>query len=95
MTLPKIKIQSSLRRKGFEEDVSRRHIVYEYQTLNGNESGISTYISHGSKSKDVSKKLCAQMAKQCKLTTKDFGRLINCDMNQDEYENKIKKHLNK
>ena len=93
MSLSKRKIQSSLRKKGFEEDKSRSHIVYEYQTLDGNESGISTHMSHGSKPKNLSKELCAKMAKQCKLTKNNFARFIDCDMNQNEYEENVKEYF--
>ena len=93
MSLSKKKIQSSLKKKGFEEDKSRSHIVYEYQTLDGNESGISTHMSHGSKSKNLSKQLCAKMAKQCKLTKNNFARFVDCSMDQNEYEENVKKHF--
>jgi hypothetical protein len=38
---------------------------------------------------EVGEHILSQMAKQCKLTNKDFGRLIDCPLDRDAYEQKL------
>lgn len=93
MSLERRKVSSALKRKGFEEDKSGHHIVYEYVTLDGKESGISTHMSHGSKPKDLGLYLVGEMAKQCKIGKADFRKLVDCSMDQEEYEKAVQEHL--
>ena len=93
MTLASKKVRSALKRKGFVEDKSGHHRSYEYMTLDGKLSGISTYMSHGSKPKDLDSYLVGEMAKQCKLGTGEFRKLVDCPMGQAEYEERVRDHF--
>lgn len=73
MTLGKCKVASALQEKGFEKYVDGKHIVLMYRTLDGDLSGISTHVSHGSKPKDLSDHLIGQMARQVKLPKKSLS----------------------
>ena len=52
-------------------------------------------MSHGKKPKDMPKNIFGKMAKQCKLNYIEFDRFIDCGIDQNEYENKIKKYFSK
>ena len=93
MPLKKGDIKSSLKKKGFVEDKDGPHISYSYDILNKKRTRIKTYVSHGRDSQDVDNKLIGFMARQVKLTNKDFKRLISCEMDQDEYEKVVRNHL--
>ena len=93
MILERRKVRSALKKKGFEEDKSGDHIVYEYVTLDGKGSRISTHMSHGSRPKDLDSYLVGKMAGQCKLTTGEFRKLVNCPMDRAEYEERVRDHL--
>lgn len=93
MVLDKRKVESSLKRKGFEKEVDGSHVVFTYRRLNGDLSRISTHVSHGNRPKDLDDYLVAAMARQCKLKKRDFEHLARCPMKQEEYERIVKKHL--
>ena len=44
-----------------------------------------TLMSHGSDG-DIGDRLRAKMARQLHLTRRQFNRLIDCDLSQDDYE---------
>ena len=92
MSLPSRTVKSALKRKGFEEQKDSHHLRYRYRSLNGELSGIRTHMSHNTP-KDLPNDLVSKMAKQCNLSTRDFRRFVKCDMDQEEYENAVKKHL--
>lgn len=89
MPLPKRKVVSALQKKGFGKDVDGSHVVLTYRTIEGALSRISTYVSHGSRPKDLDDFLIGQMAKQCRLTRRNFLRLARCPMDRSEYEEAV------
>ena len=50
-------------------------------------TSVRTKTSHGGK--EIDDNLLAQRAKQCKLTNKDFGLLVECPLSRDDYEAKL------
>ena len=86
MVLEKRKVVSALHKKGFEKDVDGKHIVLTFRTLDGVLTGITTHVSHGSKPKDLSNHLIGQMARQLKLSRKNFEKFALCTMKQTEFE---------
>ena len=42
-------------------------------------------LSHGG-NRDLSDRLVAKMARQCRLTRREFDDLIRCSLSQQEYE---------
>ena len=93
MALAKRKVKAALRKKGFDENKKKDHIYFYHRwESTGNLSGIWTRVSHGSRPKDLPKGLASEMAKQVKLSNRDFERLVSCDMDQDKYEKVVKEH---
>lgn len=84
MNLELSKIQSNLPKKGFIETDDRRHIFYHFHHK-GKKTHIRTMVSHGSRYKTLSDDLVSKMAKQCKLTVKDFKGLAECTVSHEDY----------
>ncbi|MCY4001377.1 MAG: hypothetical protein OXF84_11310 [Bacteroidetes bacterium] len=79
-----------MKKKGFVEDLSGHHISYSYDMPDGTITTIKTYVSHGKGSQDIDHTLISLMARQVKLSNKNFKRLISCDMDLNEYAEIIK-----
>jgi hypothetical protein len=60
----------------FKAEMSR-HIKYHLY-INDKDTGISTVISHGSGSKEISEKIIKYMAQQLYLSTQEFKTFIGC-----------------
>lgn len=85
MPLERADIEGALSSKGFSKDPSGDHNYFRYYSQ-GKKTQIYTKTSHGSKYKNLSDDLVSAMAKQCKLTTKQFKELVSCTMSGAEYE---------
>lgn len=95
MPLRRGDVKSSLRKKGFVEDVSGKHISYSYDMSNGIKTRIKTYVSHGRESEDLDDFLVSKMAKQINLTKREFGDFVSCKMKQPKYEAIVKEKIKK
>jgi hypothetical protein len=84
MNLERSKVQANLPKKGFSEQDDRKHVFYHFY-YEGKKTHIRTHVSHGSKYKTLGVDLVSSMAKQCKLTIKDFRGLAECTVSQEEY----------
>lgn len=72
-------IANSLQKKGFEEkQSSHTHLIF---FIDGKKTSIFTFISHGKK--EISDDLMHKMARQLKLSHKQFCELVDCSMNGD------------
>lgn len=74
-------IGAALRKKGFvprENDHTFYHLF-----VNGKKTIISTKISHGEK--EIRDKLLGMMARQLRLSRRDFLNLVDCPLTFDEY----------
>lgn len=58
-----------------------------YYSKTGKKMIIRTKTSHGSR--EIDDNLFAQMAKQCKLSNKDFGLLVECPLSRNNYLAKL------
>ncbi len=83
-------VVSGLKAKGFSEDREGHHIFLIYETLSGHKTEIRTRISHQSGGGDISDNLLARMARQMKLSRRDFDHLVDCPLSREEYEIKLK-----
>ena len=92
-TRSKLKIEKSLRKKGFVEQPGD-HRFFIYFTSTGKKTGVFTKTSHTPQVKDISDGLFKSMAKQCKLSQNDFCKLIDCPLSRDSYEQLLKKNNN-
>lgn len=89
MTFNKGKIEKALRSKGFELD-NTHHRYLIYHSRNGKKTPVRTRLSHGPSGKDIDSSLVSRMAKQCRLNNRDFENLINCPLDQNSYENRLR-----
>jgi predicted RNA binding protein YcfA (HicA-like mRNA interferase family) len=81
-------VEAALTKKGFQETEGDHHF-FVYQTKKGKKSLARTKTSHSMK--DISDDLLSQMAKQCKVSKRQFLDLIDCDIERDGYENLLSK----
>lgn len=88
MQLQKSKVESALKKKGFEQGEGDHH-YFVYLTLDGKKTTIKTKTSH-SKKKNLDSYLVAQMAKQCQLDKTQFLRLVDCPLDRESYEEILK-----
>lgn len=79
-------VEKSLLNKGFLSG-GGDHNYFLYHSKAGKKTIVRTKTSHGSR--EIDDNLLAQMAKQCKLTNKDFGLLVDCPLSRDDYEVKL------
>jgi predicted RNA binding protein YcfA (HicA-like mRNA interferase family) len=75
-------IAGALTRKGFVENADRDHRYYHLWYEN-RKTQIYTKISHSSD--NIDDHLFSRMARQVKLTTKQFGTFVNCCMDGAAY----------
>ena len=79
-------VEKSLLNKGFLPG-GGDHNFFFYNSKAGKKTIVRTKTSHGGK--EIDDNLLSQMAKQCKLTNKDFGLLVDCPLSRDDYEAKL------
>ncbi len=89
MNLDLRKFRKNMKAKGFVEIRGRNHVYHRFQH-NGIDTNVSTHVSHGGNSKDISNDLISFMAGQCKLTRMEFVDLANCPLSREEYEKILK-----
>ena len=86
MTVLKVRdVVSNLKYKGFEED-PRSH-KYLRLFVNGKETSIFTFVSHGSK--EINDFLIGKMAYQTSLERREFIDLATCPLSRDDYLKKL------
>jgi hypothetical protein len=76
-------IESSLLKKGFQK-INIHHKRYIYY-VNGEKTGITTFISHGIK--EYGDILLNKMRTQLKLSHKQFDDLVMCPLTKEELYN--------
>ena len=82
-------VERGLTRKGWRRRDSH-HVYYRYVTMSGRMTALRTKVSHGSRSRQLSRSLVARMARQCHLAADEFERLISCPLSQEAFEAKMK-----
>ena len=79
------KIQKALQQKGFKRS-DNDHAKFSYFSLTGIKTSVWTKTSYGSKHKDLSDSNISSMARQCRLSNREFNDLIHCPLTRDNYE---------
>ena len=79
-------VEKSLLNKGFQAG-GGDHNYFFYYSKAGKKTIVRTKTSHGSR--EIDDNLLALMARNCKLSNKDFGLLIECPLSRDNYEAKL------
>jgi len=82
-------VLANLKAKGFFEDRDGHHIFLIYETKDGYRTDVRTRVSHQSGGGDISDGLLGAMARQVKLSRRDFEHLIDCPLSRDQYEAKL------
>ena len=78
-------LESGLLKKGFTK-TNKSHKVLYYVTEDGVKTSILTHYSHGAAGKVVADRLIGAMARQCKITSKQFRELVDCSLTRQGYE---------
>jgi len=74
-------VKQNLQRKGFKEKQGAKHILYIF--MHKNKKICETHMSRNDQ--DLNDYLIGKMSKQLYLNKKDFIRLIDCPMSEEEY----------
>ena len=78
-------VERGLLRKGFRR-TDTHHRRFVYHTLDGEEpQPVATIMPHGA-DRDISDRLLGLMARQLRLTRRQFDDLIDCRLSQADYE---------
>jgi hypothetical protein len=83
MPLERAHIEAGLRSKGFVEE-ERDHRFYTL-VVNGRYTGIWTKTSRGTGYKTLGDNLVAKIARELKLSRKQFEDLVQCPMSFEQY----------
>jgi hypothetical protein len=82
-------VLGGLKRKGFVEEREGHHIFLIYETTAGLRTDIRTRLSHQSGGSDIGDPLLGAMARQVRLSRRDFDQLIDCPLSRVEYESRL------
>lgn len=85
MVIKRKKVQNALKRKGFDE-VEESHHTYFHFIIDGEDTGIYTYVSRGSKYTSLGQNLLNKMAKQIKIRPNKFEQLIECTLTEADLQ---------
>lgn len=90
MRVDRKEAEQNLAKKGFVKDDSRNHVFYNFH-YQGQDTGIATCFSHGSKCSDIGPDILKSMKKQLKLNKiHEVKDLLNCPMTKEYYFNVLK-----
>ena len=88
MQLERKQIEKSLSQKGFQLE-ERDHRFY-FLYVDGQKTGIYTYVSTAPKYKTLQSPLISQMAKELRITRSEFTDLVQCPMDGPTYVAKLR-----
>lgn len=63
--------------------------VLGYYTISGRKTAVWTKTSRGSSHKDISDDNLRHIAKECRLSMRDFVALLECPLSRDDYEARL------
>ena len=76
-------VEAALEKKGFLRNEGDHH-RFIYHTKDGHKTRVLTKTSHSHR--QIADNILSQMAKQCGLSNKQFGLLVECPLSRDDYE---------
>ncbi|MDX9720999.1 MAG: type II toxin-antitoxin system HicA family toxin [Myxococcota bacterium] len=77
-------VEAGLRKKGFEQRTNDHQFFVYYRASDHKKTSIRTKTSHGGK--DLGPSLLSLMARQCHVSQDQFLELVDCPLDQTEYE---------
>ena len=89
-SLKKRSIINSMTKKGFKENTSGDHIYLAF-VVDGKKTGIKTKVSHSHS--EIGDSLIGLMAKEIKISKRDFMDFINCTLSEQDYRNKVQNYI--
>ena len=78
-------IERGLLKKGFAKKDGGDHHRYIFLSHDGKKTSIHTKMSRGTRHRLVSTPLITLMARQCRLSTREFLALVDCPMTETAY----------
>lgn len=81
----RLDVEKGLLSKGFLP-TQNDHRRFTYWDLEGKKTQIRTKISHGHSGSDIGDSLLSRMATQCNLNKAKFLKLLDCDLDREEFE---------
>lgn len=87
MPKPAKDVAAGLLKKGFE--LRQNDHAFYHLFVDGKKTIVSTKISHGER--EITDSLLGMMARQVKLTRKQFNDLVDCPLEFDEYVKLLRK----
>ena len=88
MPLKRGEVEAALERKGFERREGD-HSQFRYHTESGQLTRVRTMTSHGRRSADIGDSVVSLMARQCRLSVRQFRRLVDCSLSRGAYEGEL------
>lgn len=82
-------IHSALARKGFQKKMGDHNFFIYHRLSDNKKTSVFTKTSHGSS--EIGDSLLGKMATQCRLSKADFLDLIDCPLEREPYESKLRK----
>ena len=80
-------VEAGLVAKGFRKKEGDHHF-FIYFSVAGLKTQVFTKTSHNEK--QIHDNLLGQMARQCRLTSKLFGSLLDCPLTREAYEEQLR-----
>lgn len=81
-------VAQGLERKGFQKSQAD-HAKFVYHKETGEKTAVWTKVSHGSSHREISPDNQRKMAKQCRLSNKDFEQLLDCPLSREVFQAKL------
>ena len=78
-------VDSALTKKGFERTKDGDHLRYYFFDRQTGATLSQTKMSHGAFGETIGAPLISQMARQLRLTKKQFLELIDCTLDEEHY----------
>lgn len=79
-------VERALLNKGFRKKEGDHHF-FIYHSKAGRKTAVFTKTSHGER--EISDHLLGKMAKQVRLSNREFDDLVDCPLSRDAYEVKL------
>jgi predicted RNA binding protein YcfA (HicA-like mRNA interferase family) len=86
MSRERKEVEAALEKKGFLRNEGDHH-RFIYHTKDGRKTRVLTKTSHSHR--QIADNILSQMTKQCGLSNKQFGLLVECPLSREDYEQEL------
>jgi hypothetical protein len=88
MPVEREKIRAKLTKTGFREKIGKHDYYYLY--VDGEKTGVFTFLSQGSGYREYGDELVGFVARQVRLTKKEFLQFVECVLSPEKYVELLK-----